>query len=594
MREQEKVDCEKRSFHIVNEVLTKSNSTKENRDFELSRKSSMNSFASILSRMQSIEDDEKNLYMNTQERRNSMSSLFSTSLFEGNIDHEYENVVEERHLRCQAKMYSIRYSAIMTFAMLGFYVGIGVMYYSYLDGDWAIEQSLLFIVYTMTTVGYGNIQVVTSPRSKLFTTVYIFFGIGIITLFASGLIEYIVLEGVQTQYRRDRVTIARKGMESLQNNATPIGKEAHQSMQVYLDDAIVDRYGIDFFIQIWRKVKNFSRRTNIGICLADSIPLLVIIFTGAVTVGSLEGWSVIDSIYFSVVSCTTVGYGDIFPSKKSSIWVTIFWLPLSLYFMSQFVSSLNRLYRSINEKHTDKIYARLKKMKEFEDSNQMNETSCDEESSEPTAICSHKNLSISEYLYHTKSQMHQNRVMRTQKGALHDKIPQDCSKDSNERPIHTSSTESQETKSTVHDENVEIAVTPRKDTKASSYLRLLVQERIAQIIQYEILLRENSVISSSQRKKYDTITVHFLEMKEVAEKWLIPLRARESFAVVTMDLLITFGKDGLRRGQLFDQPHTRFQRIFMPVMAAMEPLTILETWLASTEMLITNDLNWRN
>ena len=43
-----------------------------------------------------------------------------------------------------------------------------------------------------------------------------------------------------------------------------------------------------------------------------------------------------ESLYFSFVSLTTVGFGDYFPTRTASIWFCIFWLPFLIGFMSLF------------------------------------------------------------------------------------------------------------------------------------------------------------------------------------------------------------------------------------------------------------------
>jgi voltage-gated potassium channel Kch len=52
---------------------------------------------------------------------------------------------------------------------------------------------------------------------------------------------------------------------------------------------------------------------------------------GTVIVGSLlfrwlEGWSWLDAIYFCVVSLTTVGYGDLTPTRPESKLLAIFYI----------------------------------------------------------------------------------------------------------------------------------------------------------------------------------------------------------------------------------------------------------------------------
>jgi len=69
--------------------------------------------------------------------------------------------------------------------MVGTLIVIGTIFYSLVEG-WSIVDSFYFSVVTLTTVGYGDLSPDTTP-AKLFTTVYIFMGLSIITAFASSI-----------------------------------------------------------------------------------------------------------------------------------------------------------------------------------------------------------------------------------------------------------------------------------------------------------------------------------------------------------------------------------------------------------------------
>ncbi len=50
---------------------------------------------------------------------------------------------------------------------------------------------------------------------------------------------------------------------------------------------------------------------------------LVVIATGTVSYHFLEDWSWVDSLYFSVVAVTTVGFGDLVPTTDAAILFTV-------------------------------------------------------------------------------------------------------------------------------------------------------------------------------------------------------------------------------------------------------------------------------
>jgi hypothetical protein len=62
----------------------------------------------------------------------------------------------------------------------------------------------------------------------------------------------------------------------------------------------------------------------------DSRPVLyyalAILVGGALFYHYVEGWSLLDSFYFCIVSLATVGYGDLTPSSPGARLFTIFYL----------------------------------------------------------------------------------------------------------------------------------------------------------------------------------------------------------------------------------------------------------------------------
>jgi len=60
---------------------------------------------------------------------------------------------------------------------------------------------------------------------------------------------------------------------------------------------------------------------------------LIVVATGTVFYRMVEGWSVLDSLYFTVVTLTTIGYGDLHPTTPVSKIFTIFFVIAGVSFI---------------------------------------------------------------------------------------------------------------------------------------------------------------------------------------------------------------------------------------------------------------------
>ena len=70
------------------------------------------------------------------------------------------------------------------------------------------------------------------------------------------------------------------------------------------------------------------------------IASLAMIGFGAVFYSYTEKWTAIDSLYFSVVSLTTVGYGDFTPQTQSGRLFTVFYLLAGIGIIATFINTM--------------------------------------------------------------------------------------------------------------------------------------------------------------------------------------------------------------------------------------------------------------
>jgi len=70
------------------------------------------------------------------------------------------------------------------------------------------------------------------------------------------------------------------------------------------------------------------------------ITSLIILAIGTFVYRYLEGWGYVDSLYFSVITLTTVGYGDFSPQTTGGKIFTIFYIFIGLGMILSFLQTL--------------------------------------------------------------------------------------------------------------------------------------------------------------------------------------------------------------------------------------------------------------
>lgn len=145
------------------------------------------------------------------------------------------------------------------------------------------------------------------------------------------------------------------GQAPEQNSASP--RLAHQMMA----DMNIPTDWIDRIFGCIDKTKIFLGTTEVGRSISVVLPFMGLILIGALVVGPIEGWTLVESLYFAVVSLTTVGFGDYSPTKNASIFFCILWLPCSIGFMSLFLTNVAAFYIRLSDKNIERIEAQLRR-----------------------------------------------------------------------------------------------------------------------------------------------------------------------------------------------------------------------------------------
>ncbi len=86
--------------------------------------------------------------------------------------------------------------------------------------------------------------------------------------------------------------------------------------------------------------------------------VLIVVATGAWFYHAYEGWSWLDATYFTIITLTTVGYGDFSPKTPEGKIFTIVYIFLGLGIISSFIIMVAEHHREETARRVRKIRQR--------------------------------------------------------------------------------------------------------------------------------------------------------------------------------------------------------------------------------------------
>ncbi|KAL3833602.1 hypothetical protein ACJIZ3_008338 [Penstemon smallii] len=209
--------------------------------------------------------------------------------------------------------------------LLIIYLCLGVLIYSFNRDNFSAKEThpvvdaLYFCIVTMCTIGYGDITPDTTA-TKLFSITFVLVGFGFIDILLTGMVSYML--DLQENYLLR--TIKNRGAH-----------DAHDPGSYIVD------------------VKKGRMRIRMKVGLALGVVVLCI-GVGVTVMHFVEELSWLDSFYLSVMSVTTVGYGDrAFNSLEGRIFASI-WLLVSTL-------AVARAFLYLAEARVDKRHRRMAK-----------------------------------------------------------------------------------------------------------------------------------------------------------------------------------------------------------------------------------------
>ena len=182
------------------------------------------------------------------------------------------------------------------FLLLLVYLSLGILIYWFNRGQFRVQEThpvvdaFYFCIVTMCTIGYGDITP-NSTTTKAFSILFVLVGFGFIDILLSGMVSYVL--DLHENYLLKTVKAGEEGEGSL------------------LIDA-----------------KKGRMRIRMKVTLALGV-VVVCIGIGASVLHYIEALGWLDSFYLSVMSVTTVGYGDRTFTSLSGRAFACIWLLVS-------------------------------------------------------------------------------------------------------------------------------------------------------------------------------------------------------------------------------------------------------------------------
>jgi potassium channel subfamily K len=233
---------------------------------------------------------------------------------------------------------------------LAAYLLISIIAFSFVFEHWTIIDSMYFAVVTFTTTGYGDISPSTAS-GKLFCVLFALSGVAVLAI-ALGVVgskiveaEVLSISAAEAEIVKDVSAVFHRAskLEKQKGFADSHRKNSQDSSSFsYLTDYDDPTQSFrDRFDAIVHPCLGTRRWCTMFLgMMARYLPALAPLFLGSFIIGHYEGWNWEDTIYYCVVTTTTIGYGDLTPQQQSTKLFAVLFIPLAVGAMGHFLGTV--------------------------------------------------------------------------------------------------------------------------------------------------------------------------------------------------------------------------------------------------------------
>lgn len=253
-------------------------------------------------------------------------------------------------------------------------LAISIVFFAFLLPDhWTIIDCMYFAVVTFTTVGYGDFHP-TAYLDQIFTCMFIICGVMVMGVVLGIIGQNLVLANEKIVRNRKKgtertfmlnfltkdkqcTTTTRRNQHQNHINKTngnnslmvsnSVKSLASISSHLVVSSTTNDDEDYDRDCYLWPDVLKVCKRT---------CPLFLLLLTCGLLIGYFEHWDLQTTLYYTIVTMTTVGYGDVTPNTQSMRLFAVLFIPLSVAVMANFLGTVAGIYMERKVRDTEREF----------------------------------------------------------------------------------------------------------------------------------------------------------------------------------------------------------------------------------------------
>jgi potassium channel subfamily K len=230
------------------------------------------------------------------------------------------------------------------------YLGISIVAYSYVFEQWTAIEAAYYACVSFTTIGYGD-YTPTTKGGRIFCCFFALAGVCVLGI-ALGIVGSKIIESeVETlQKAEQKVTQDVFKIFSRDMNSKSLKRNESSGSFAYLSDH--ESFHDEDNDPKWKQTLTWWRSFCALLCRYT--PALAPLFLGAYFIARYEGWELDETVYYMVVTTTTIGYGDYVPERESTKLFAVFYIPLAVGAMGHFLGTIANFIIDKRREHFDK------------------------------------------------------------------------------------------------------------------------------------------------------------------------------------------------------------------------------------------------